>query len=165
MLEINKMLTISTAHIKPSTAKMLDEEANVGELGLTVYPKGPAEAPFGYFIYINPDESVSQTLPEELSNALVFATEHGCNILCLDGDGEIIEELPTFDWADEPYKPMDEYKVSQLERMLAHETDPAETHYGAHLNHWYGDSAPLTIDAGGLKALRDYYKTHYTNLD
>lgn len=58
----------------------------------------------------------------------------------------------------------DEYKVKQLQKMLAHETSESETHYGAHLSHWYGDAAPLTIDAGGLKALIQHYQSHDTDM-
>lgn len=58
----------------------------------------------------------------------------------------------------------DLYKVAMLEKMLEHETAEGETHYGAHLRHWWGDTKHLTIDAGGLRVLRDYYKTHNTNL-
>lgn len=60
---------------------------------------------------------------------------------------------------------MDEYKVKQLRRMLAHETSESEEHYGARLSHWYGDTNTLTIDAGGLKALIRYYETHDTDLE
>ena len=59
---------------------------------------------------------------------------------------------------------MDAYKVEQLELMLAHETSLHEVHYGAHLSHWWGDTKSLTIDAGGLRALIEYYKTHDTDL-
>lgn len=59
---------------------------------------------------------------------------------------------------------MDAYKVKQLEKMLAHETSATEEHYGAHLKHWYGDTKSLTIDAGGIKTLIEYYKTHDTEL-
>lgn len=58
----------------------------------------------------------------------------------------------------------DAYKVEMLEKMLAHETSQDEEHYGARLNHWYGDTNTLTIDAGGLQALIAYYSTHTTNL-
>lgn len=58
----------------------------------------------------------------------------------------------------------DPYKVKQLETMLAHETASGEEHYGAKLSHWYGDTKTLTIDAGGLRALKEYYKTHRTEL-
>ncbi len=48
---------------------------------------------------------------------------------------------------------------------FAHETNPEEAHDGAQLTHWVGDSKPLTIDAGGLKALEEYYSNHKTDLD
>lgn len=60
---------------------------------------------------------------------------------------------------------MDEYKVKQLEKMLAHETSEHEEHYGARLRHGHGDTKVLTIDAGGLRALIDYYSTHDTDLE
>lgn len=60
---------------------------------------------------------------------------------------------------------MDEYKVNQLKRMLKHETSHDEEHYGAHLSHWHGDTNTLTIDAGGLKALIEYYSKHDTDLE
>lgn len=60
---------------------------------------------------------------------------------------------------------MDSYKVNELQKMLAHETSNSEEHYGAHLTHWYGDSKPLTIDAGGIRALIRYYSEHDTDMD
>lgn len=59
----------------------------------------------------------------------------------------------------------DNYKVKQLQKMLAHETSESEAHYGANLSHWYGDTNALTIDAGGLNALIQYYQEHDTDLD
>lgn len=55
---------------------------------------------------------------------------------------------------------MDSYKVAQLQRMLAHETSKTEEHYGANLSHWAGDSKPILIDAGGIKALIRHYTKH-----
>ena len=52
-----------------------------------------------------------------------------------------------------------EYKVRQLLIMLSHEIGDGENDgYGANLTHWYGDSKPIRLDAGALKALIDYYK-------
>lgn len=66
----------------------------------------------------------------------------------------------------DPYKvPHDPYKVKHLKKMLEHEESQTEEHYGAHLTHWYGDANPLTIDAGGLRALIMYYQKHSTNLE
>lgn len=59
----------------------------------------------------------------------------------------------------------DAYKVEQLKKMLDHETSRHEVHYGARLNHWYGDTNTLTIDAGGLQALIRYYEKHDTDLE
>lgn len=59
---------------------------------------------------------------------------------------------------------MDDYKVKQLRQMLSHETGNEE-HYGARLSHWYGDTRTLTIDAGGLKALIEYYSHNDTDLE
>lgn len=59
----------------------------------------------------------------------------------------------------------DAYKVAQLKKMLDHETNKQEVHYGARLNHWCGDTNSLTIDAGGLQALIRYYENHDTDLE
>ena len=58
----------------------------------------------------------------------------------------------------------DPYKIEQLGKMLAHEAASGEEHYGAKLSHWYGDTKTLTIDAGGMRALKEYYETHRTEL-
>lgn len=61
--------------------------------------------------------------------------------------------------------PHDPYKVEQLLKMLAHETSKTEEHYGARLQHSSKDTKVLTIDAGGLRALINYYATHRTDLE
>lgn len=58
----------------------------------------------------------------------------------------------------------DAYKVGELKKMLEHEKSETKEHYGANLKHWYGDAKPLTIDAGGIQCLIDYYKVHDTKL-
>lgn len=60
---------------------------------------------------------------------------------------------------------MDSYKVKELTKMLAHEESGTEEHYGANLSHWAGDAKPLTIDAGGIRALIRHYSTHDTDLE
>lgn len=61
--------------------------------------------------------------------------------------------------------PHDPYKVEQLLKMLEHETDQTEEHYGARLHHDGGGIKVLTIDAGGLRALITHYATHRTDLE
>lgn len=52
---------------------------------------------------------------------------------------------------------MYDYKIEQLRKMLEHETNGNEVHYGAHITHWSGDSKPINIDAGAIQVLIDYY--------
>lgn len=86
---IQKLLDISTAHILESTAQWLNNTPG----DLILYPK----AEYGWFIYTGSEEFPEDT-PEELANAIIYAESLGCHWLVLDRDGEIINELPSFDW-------------------------------------------------------------------
>lgn len=57
-------------------------------------------------------------------------------------------------------KDYDLYKLKQLKAMLVLEKDQGVGGYGAHLSHWAG-AKPISLDAGALQALIDYYE----NLD
>lgn len=59
---------------------------------------------------------------------------------------------------------MDAYKVEILIKMLNHGISETEEHYSTNLQHWHGDTKPLTIDAGGLRCLIRYYSQHNTVL-
>lgn len=94
-LQISKMLTVSSAHIKEETAQFLNDETRDE---LIVYPK----LVYGWFILANPGtedfEAELTRIPEELANLIRFAKENGCDWLCLDCDGDKVEGLPIFDW-------------------------------------------------------------------
>ena len=100
MLDITKMLTLSTAHISEHTEKLLSQiSEDKMESRLIVYKKGE----YGYFIYVTKDADgiivpYKQEIPEELHQCLCLADELGCNVLCFDRDGEISKALKTFDW-------------------------------------------------------------------
>ena len=101
-LEIERVLTISMAHIDKETAKELDRKGS-DTYGLVVYPKGK----YGWWIYIPekwedfrgemPWEVYLKTLPEGLANCISLALENGCKWLCLDRDGDN-GGLPEYDW-------------------------------------------------------------------
>lgn len=59
----------------------------------------------------------------------------------------------------------DPYKVGELFKMLKHEMESQQAHYGARLHHEASGAKVLTIDAGGLRALISYYATHRTDLE
>ena len=92
-MEITKMLTLSTAHITKDTAKLLEVEPNTDEMQLCVYNK----ADFGWFIYVN-DFLEDRGIPDDLYKCLELAKENDCNWLCLDCDGDVVDELEVYEW-------------------------------------------------------------------
>lgn len=91
--DITKMVTVSTAHIKESTMEFLDET-----LLLPVY-----QSDYFYMIWISDDTEdylgpfKNETL-KDLWDCIMFAHNLGCQWLRLDGDGEIMDELPIYKW-------------------------------------------------------------------
>lgn len=91
--EINRMITLSTAHIKESTADYLNDETRED---LIVYPK----LDFGWFICVDTDciDEELERIPEDLAAVIRFAKENDCQWVCLDCDGPIVDDLPQYDW-------------------------------------------------------------------
>ena len=89
-LEISKIVTISTAHIRPQTAQWIDYENN----NLIFYNKDE----YGWFFHINKNMLNDKNIPEDLMNVFKFVCDIGYEWLCLDSDGLIVEELKTYEW-------------------------------------------------------------------
>lgn len=99
-LELNTMLTMSTAHITVDTIKLLDEEPDTNRMCLSVYPKGEV----GWYIYLCGLQEVMQldnssedmpkgygftgykNIPDDLTKCLIFAIQAGADVLCFDED-------------------------------------------------------------------------------
>lgn len=95
--EMDKVMTLSTAHISEKTAIMLQNELEANKLCLAVYPK----CNFGWFIYLaGVDIAQINALPDDLRCLCKYAKANNCSILCLDCDGPILGCLPTFEWSD-----------------------------------------------------------------
>ncbi len=89
MLEIRKFLTLSTGHVTAETATKLDlYPAAWGIYG------GPLEA--GWFIWA-PEHDI-EGAPEDLMRVLRFARAHDCPYVLFDRDGDVIPDLPTWEW-------------------------------------------------------------------
>lgn len=92
-MEISQMLTISTSHISNETAKLLDES----DLGIVVFNKGE----YGWFIWLSDKKEYyeNEKIPTDLFKIMDY-TKHivGCEWLCLDVDGEILDVLNTYEW-------------------------------------------------------------------
>ena len=97
-LEIDKMITISTGHIKEDTALALEREVKyeLNKIPLSIYNK----AEFGWFIFV-PDKNdfEEENIPNDLLDCINFAIKHDYNWLCLDCDGLIVPDLKTYDWS------------------------------------------------------------------
>ena len=94
--DITKMVTISTAHIKESTTSFLEET-----LLFPVYQFYYFD--YFYIIWIEDDtesylKPFKNAIPNDLWACIMFAHNLGCQWLCLDGDGEIVDELPVYEW-------------------------------------------------------------------
>lgn len=87
MIEINRVMSISTAHITEKTADLLIK----GELEPAVYPKDK----YGWFIFV-PKEIVA--VPDDLGIVMDFARRHGCSWIDMDCAGNTVPFLPTYEW-------------------------------------------------------------------
>lgn len=94
MLEIQKMITLSTAHITEQTAKLLDKEPEKNNMTISVYKKSE----YGWFLPIESIDYNTAAIPEDLKKVIAFAKDHGCSWLCLDCDGPILDYLDTYKW-------------------------------------------------------------------
>jgi hypothetical protein len=97
--EIIKMLTLSTAHITEETANELDTEAKscgLSDIPFAVY----REDDYGWFICLSSHLELLDEiyLPEDFKACCYLAKENDCEWLRLDRDGEIVPDLPTYDW-------------------------------------------------------------------
>lgn len=102
-LEISKMLTLSTGHLRLGTLNLMDTN-DVD--GIVLWPKGE----YGYFVWI-PDAGPNRdrhgnmleafeypdAVPNELRLCLEFGREHGCEFVCFDCDGDTVEGLVTYE--------------------------------------------------------------------
>lgn len=107
MLEITKMLTLSTAHIRQETADRINEEADSNAMGLTVYPKAGSGEEYGWFIFLAPEQKEEYRkaanrdgIPRDLYQCIALALDLDCGILCLDCDGPVMPYLTQHAWDD-----------------------------------------------------------------
>lgn len=89
-LEISHMLTISTAHIRPETAFLLDKDA----VGLIVYQAGEC----GHMVVTTGLEFCGECIPEDLKVCVKYAIEHGFDLLHFDSDTQTVPSLPIYEW-------------------------------------------------------------------
>lgn len=101
MLEISKMLTLSTAHITKETAEKLENRLPHFDSfwsaadHIAVYDKDD----YGWWILVSElNYAELSQLPVDLAACCRLAMRNGCDWLCLDCDGPIEDCLPTYEW-------------------------------------------------------------------
>lgn len=99
MVEITKILELSTAHLTKEVSLELDilsaSDSTAYEC-LSVYAKGG----YGFFVYII-EESYAENkdqLPECLATCVALAIENDCTMICFDGAGPVEPGIPEYDW-------------------------------------------------------------------
>lgn len=98
-LDIAKMLTVSSAHVKEETCELLALDGIRNEIMLPVYIKSTADngEDYGLYIYIVPECLYWEKIPEDLAPLIKLAMDNDCSILCLDYDGPEIEGYKRYD--------------------------------------------------------------------
>lgn len=91
-LEISHILAMSTAHISPETARLMDMDA--------IHAGFYSADESGYLILTVGWENYSDVMPGDLKACVKFAAGHDCDWLCLDGDAETVEGLPVYEWEE-----------------------------------------------------------------
>ena len=95
-----KICSVSTAHITEEDNERLERASRrQGAHGLII----SYEKDNGFFVFIDQDEAMLAALRyHNYSEAFVrlyyMAQAQGCEWMLLDGDGQIMPGLPTYDW-------------------------------------------------------------------
>lgn len=90
--EIEKMLVLSTGHLKQETCGKWLTDA---QLWLPLWDKDQ----LGWFLYVFEDATeLPEPIPEELQACLEFARKHKASWLMFDRDGPQEDSLSWFDW-------------------------------------------------------------------
>ncbi len=100
-VEINKMLTLSTAHISEATAELLQrcnaadwDDPSIEDVPLVVYEKSD----YGWFVVVPNDLFRINRTPPDLLMLFRLAQAQGCTWIMFDRDVEPVANLPTFNW-------------------------------------------------------------------
>lgn len=94
-LELNTMLTLSTAHLSQDTMDLL-ENPDTELQTISWYPKLLDDENIGWFIYpCLPVDQIHADLPEDLKAILELAKFCNATVICLDCDGPILEDMPS----------------------------------------------------------------------
>lgn len=99
--ETNRFCSISTAHITKETDALLKAKEGVKNDLPIYFPKRINGTLYGYiFVVAGWDEYDERhsSCPDDLKACLQYAQSLDCAMLVLDGDCEIVDGLPVYEW-------------------------------------------------------------------
>ncbi len=107
-VEITQMLTLSTAHILPSTDFAFAELLKAQQKDLTccdldelcIFVKHDGRDNYGYYIYcdrLNLNNELFEKIPDDLKEIVKLARQLECDVICLDTAGPIVPGLPCYE--------------------------------------------------------------------
>lgn len=107
-MQINKVMNLSTAHLREVTREQLSfaaQNCESVEDHLSIYEKADNTGNYGWFIYIHDgfpaimpcNESGDDAIPYDLFKAICFAKDSNCDMVCFDRDVEPLPYLPVYD--------------------------------------------------------------------
>jgi hypothetical protein len=102
-LEIDKTLVLSTAHVTPETAAILNE--GIESQGPMISGHVADWSDYGWVMWCGGEtdpkietEDNEGLLPADVHGALMFARKHGCQYVRFDCDADTVDDLPTWEW-------------------------------------------------------------------
>ncbi len=103
LLEIVKLVTLSTGHVSQTTANMLPQNAVHLEGTRTLHDWWPEFArDEGWMFWVPADDVVFEAgyakAPKDLRDVLLYVRNSGCEWLLLDCDGPVCDALFHYDW-------------------------------------------------------------------
>lgn len=87
---IRKILDISTGHVCKETSELLN--AGGGEHTWAI----PFE--YGWFVDVPEYDCGREQRPADINTVMDYARKHDCEWIKFDCDGELLSDLPKFDW-------------------------------------------------------------------
>ena len=90
MLEIAKYICLSTTHLSPELANMMESGSDRLTMTIRVFEEG-----FWVSTYADETRIVGDG---SLHDCIAFARKHHCAYILFDRDGPVVEALTKYDW-------------------------------------------------------------------
>lgn len=93
LLEIRKILVLSTAHVTAETAILLNE-TDCQKWPLV----GGPYSEYGWFVSAHDGDALDRETSPDLIAVIAYAKSKDCSMILFDRDADTVDELPTYEW-------------------------------------------------------------------